>query len=47
MVSQSLGQAHLLEMGLTKNPWDHETLSIVHHIGLHVEFSSMKSTLGL
>ena len=26
---------------------DHETLSIVRHVGLHVDFSSMKSSLGL
>ena len=39
MVSWSLHQAHVLEV--------HETLSIVRHIGLHVDFSSMKSSLGL
>ena len=32
-----------LEVGLTKFPRDHETLSIVRH----VEFSSMKSSLNL
>ena len=37
----------LLEVGLTKIPGDHETLSIVRHVGLHVDFSSMKSSLGL
>ena len=48
MVSQNLGQAHLLEvLGLTQIPGDHETLSIVCHVGLHVDFSSMKSSLGL
>ena len=24
--------------GLTKIPWDYETLSIVCHVGLHVDF---------
>ncbi len=47
MVSRNLHQAHLLEVGLTKIPGDHETLSIVRHVGLHVDFSSMKSSLGL
>ena len=37
----------LLKVGLTKIPGDHETLSIVRHVGLHVDFSSMKSSLGL
>jgi hypothetical protein len=35
------------EVGLTKIQGDHETLSIVCHVGLHVDFSSMKSSLGL
>ena len=26
---------------------DHDTLSIVRQVGLHVDFSSMKSSLGL
>ena len=47
MVSRNLRQAHLLEVGLTKIPGDHETLSIIRHVGLHVDFSSMKSYLGL
>ena len=47
MVSQNLRQAHLLEVGLTKIPRDHETLSIVRHIRLRVDISSMKSCLGL
>jgi hypothetical protein len=47
MVSWNLHQAHLLEVGLTKIPGDHETLSIVRHVGLHVDFSSMKSSLAL
>ena len=47
MVSQNLYHAHLLEVGLTRIPGDHETLSIVHRVGLHVDFSSMKSSLGL
>ena len=40
-------QAHLLEVGLTIIPEDHETLSIVRNVGLHVGFSSMKSLLGI
>jgi hypothetical protein len=42
-----LHQAHLQEMGLMKYPGDHETLSIVHHVGLHVDFSSIEFSLGL
>ena len=33
--------------GLLEFVGDHETLSIVRHVGLHVDFSSMKSSLGL
>ena len=47
MVSRNLRQAHILEVGLTKIPGDLETLSIVRHVGLHINFSSMKSSLGL
>ena len=47
MVSQNLRRAHLLEVGMTEIPGDHEILSIVRHVGLHVDFSSMKSSLGL
>ena len=47
MVSRNLCQAHLMEVGLMKILGDHETLSIVHHVGLHVDFSSMNSSLGL
>ena len=51
MVSRNLRQAHLLEVGLMKIPGDRETLSIIRHVrlhvGLHVDFSSMKSSLGL
>ena len=36
-----------MEVGLTEIPRDRETLSIVRHVGLHVDFSSMKSSLGL
>ena len=46
-VSGNFCKVHLLEVGLTKIPGDHETLSIVRHVGLHVDFSSMKSSLGL
>ena len=47
MVSRNLRQAHLLEGGLTKISEDHETLFIVWHVGLHVDFSSMKYALDL
>ena len=48
MVSRNLRQAHLLEVGLMKIPGDHEILSIVCHVlGVRVDFSSMKSSLGL
>ena len=47
MVSQNLHQGHLLKVGLTKIPGDHETLSIVRHVGFHVDFPSMKSSLNL
>ena len=47
MVSQNLCQTHLLEVDLTKILGDHETLSKVHHVRLHVDFSSMKDPLGL
>ena len=36
MVSQNLRRAYLLEVGLMKIPGDHETLSLVRHVGLHV-----------
>ena len=40
--------AHLLKVvGLTKIPRDHETLSIVRLVALHVDISSMKSSLDL
>ena len=46
-VSRNLRQAHLLEVSLKKIMGDHETLSKVRHVGLHVDFSFMKSSLGL
>ena len=47
MVSRNLRQAHLLEVGLTQIPVDHAPLSIVRHVGLHVDFSSTNFSLGL
>ena len=47
MVSQNLRHAHLLEVGLTEIMGDHETLSTVRHVRLHVYFPSMNSSLGL
>ena len=43
---QSIPKFVLLEKVFKEIPGDHETLSIVHHVGLHVDFSSMKSSLG-
>jgi hypothetical protein len=37
MVSHNLRQTHLLEVDLTKIPKDHDTLSKVRHVGLHVK----------
>jgi hypothetical protein len=34
------------QAGLRQPPGDHETLSITRHVGLHVDFPSMKSSLG-
>ena len=36
-----------VKVGMTKIKGDQETLSIVRHVGLHVDCSSMKSPLGL
>ena len=47
MVSRNFRQTHLLEVGLTQIPVDHAPLSIVRHVGLHVDFSSMNFLLGL
>ena len=47
MVSRNLPQTHLLEVGLTEIPRHHETVSIIRHGGLHVDFPSMKFSLGL
>ena len=45
-ISRIFHQTHHLEVGLTKSLGDHETLSIVRHVGLPVNFSSMKSFVG-
>jgi hypothetical protein len=47
MVSGNFRQTHLQEVGLTKIMGDHAPLSIMCHVGLHVEFSSMNVFLGL
>jgi hypothetical protein len=47
MVSRKFRQTHLLEVGLTQIPVDHAPLSIVRHVGLHVDFSSTNFFLGL
>jgi hypothetical protein len=41
MVSRNFRQTHLLEVGLTQILVDHSPLSIVRHVGLHVDFSSI------
>ena len=40
MVSQTLRQTHLLEVGLMQIPVDHAPLCTTCHVGLHVDFSS-------
>ena len=47
VVCRILHQTYFLEVGLMQIPRDHETLSIVHHVRLGVDFSSMKSFMGL
>ena len=48
MVFWNLGQAHLLEVGLTQILVDHALLSTTYHVGLHVDFSSSTNfSLGL
>ena len=42
MVSRNLRQTHMLEVGLTQILVNHAPLSIVCHVGLHVDFSSTK-----
>ena len=41
MICRNLHQANLLEVGLMQIMEDHETLSIVSHVRLHVDFSSV------
>jgi hypothetical protein len=47
MVSQNFRQTLLLEVDLTQIPVDHAPLSIVRHVGLHVDLSSTNFVLGL
>jgi hypothetical protein len=47
MVSRNFRQTHLLEVGLKQIPVDHAPLSIVRHVGLHVDFSSTNFLGGL
>jgi hypothetical protein len=47
MVSRNFRHSHLLEVGLTQIPVDHAPLSIVRHVGLHVDFSSTNFLLDL
>jgi hypothetical protein len=41
MVYRNFPQAHLLEVGLTQIPVDHAPLSIICHVGLHVDFGPL------
>jgi hypothetical protein len=47
MVFRNFRQTHLLEVGLTQIAVDHAPLSIVRHVGLHVDFSSANFLGGL
>ena len=38
MVYRDLRQTYMLEMGLSQVLVDNETLSIVYHVGVHVDF---------
>ena len=46
MVSRNFRQAHLQELGLMQIPRGRETLSIVRHVGLHLDFSSIEIFFG-
>ena len=46
MFCRNLRQAYLLEVGMMQVLADHETLSIVCHVGTHVDFSPMIISLG-
>lgn len=41
------GQAYLLEVGMMQILTDHETLSIISHVRIHVHFSSMTISLNV
>ena len=47
MVCWNLCHAYLLEVGLMQIPTNHDTLSIVCHVEIHVDFSFMIITLDL
>ena len=46
-VSRNFRQTHLLEVGMTQILVDHAPLFIVHHVKLHVDFSSTNVFGGL
>ena len=46
MVRRDLRHAYLLEVGLTQIPANHEIISIVYHVRVHVDYSSMVISLG-
>ena len=47
MTCWNVHSAYLKDVDLTQIPVDHRALSIVCHVKLHVDFSSMKFSLGL
>ena len=47
MVSRNFRHTHFWEVGMMQIPVDHAPLSIVRHVGLHVDFSSTNFSLGL
>ena len=46
IVYRNLCEAYLVEVGLTQITTNHDTLLIVCHVGIHVDFSSMIISLG-
>jgi hypothetical protein len=47
MLCHNLCQAYMFKVALTQILVDHRALSIVCHVGLHVDFLSMKYSLSL
>ena len=47
MICRNLHEAYLLEVGLMPIPTNHETISIVYHVKIHVDFPCMTISFGL